>query len=123
MNDALAGDGFRQHTDHKPEHGGTAVETLNAFQLFGVDGMEAESWNHFRWLVGWPWIKRECLGVTDFDFFFAAFSFASESPMADRSLAMADGQGLPEALFDVVAGLVDRIRERVSTRQAGGDRC
>ncbi len=43
--------------------------------------------------------------------------------MADRSLAMADGQGLPEALFDIVAGLVDRIRERVSVRQAGGDRC
>ena len=39
MDDALAGDGFRQHTNHKPEHGGTAIETLNAFQLFGVDGM------------------------------------------------------------------------------------
>ena len=43
--------------------------------------------------------------------------------MADRPLTLADGQRLPEALFDIVASFVDRIRERVSTCQAGGDRC
>ena len=37
VQDALAGEGFGEHTDHEAEHGGAAVEQLNAAELLLVD--------------------------------------------------------------------------------------
>ena len=37
VEDPLAGQGLGDHTDHKAEHGGAAVEAFGCFQLFGMD--------------------------------------------------------------------------------------
>ncbi len=37
VQDSLAGEGFGEHTDQNPEHGGPAVEQFSPLQLLGVD--------------------------------------------------------------------------------------